>query len=651
MIGIVFGILSGLIPFIFPDLERPLEERSFNLPFMLLREDGKRDNPVIIKLDDASYTALNQNPYSFNGTNHANLIRRLTTEGVAAIVFDILFVDQNPNPPGDAEFAAAMKESGKVVLAGNLVAQREAGAPKKQPVPLRGDLEDAAAAIGLAKIAAEPGSFARAHYRDEGLFLPLPWKAAQVVGLPVTRIPGAEKRLRWLNFYGREPFPDFSYSDAVNPAFKFPVSLKGRTVFVGREEDAGYSGEEKDQFRYPWTALNRHMPFGVEIHALAFANLAGNDWLRRFPYWLELALLAAIGGGLGYFLPKLRPLAATVIAAGVVALVVLTGCILQLQANLWFDWLVPVLVQIPLVLGWAILFHSVRSYFEAEFLNRSLALYLSPAQVQDILRRPELLKPGVEQREVSILFSDIANFSKICERMLPEDIAQLLNAYYEATIACVHETGGTVMNLIGDAILAIWNAPQAQPDHRERACRAATALARKLVEFDANQQNLQLRTRIGLHTGIVSVGNIGSSSHFDYAVIGENVNLASRLEGLNKYLETTILATRQIQKPVEQQLSNRFVGHFKFKGFDQVAGIYEFFASEAPSESSWQKDFAEGLHCFQRAAFAEAREKFNAVLKAKPGDGPSKFYLQKIEEYSAAPPKSGWMGEIDLDSK
>jgi adenylate cyclase len=237
--------------------------------------------------------------------------------------------------------------------------------------------------------------------------------------------------------------------------------------------------------------------------------------------------------------------------------------------------------------------------------------------------------------------------------MLPEDIAQLLNAYYEATIACIHETDGTVMNLIGDAILAIWNAPQAQPDHRERACRAATALARKLVEFDTNQRNLQLRTRIGLHTGIVSVGNIGSASHFDYAAIGENVNLASRLEGLNKHLGTTILATREIQKPVEQRLANRFVGHFKFKGFDQVAGVYELFPVDpvvAPDEN-WKKTFAEGVHCFQRSAFVEAREKFNAALTVRPGDGPCKFYLQKIEEYLSAPPKSDWMGEIDMDAK
>src|SRR5205085_8083338 len=99
----------------------------------------------------------------------------------------------------------------------------------------------------------------------------------------------------------------------------------------------------------------------------------------------------------------------------------------------------------------------------------------------------------------------------------------------------------------------------------------------------ANRPNLRLRSRVGLHSGIVSVGNIGSSSHFDYAVIGQNVNLASRLEGLNKYLGTTILATRQVQKPIETCMTNRFVGHFRFKGFDSVAEVYELLQ---PSEAA-----------------------------------------------------------------
>ena len=134
--------------------------------------------------------------------------------------------------------------------------------------------------------------------------------------------------------------------------------------------------------------------------------------------------------------------------------------------------------------------------------------------MQQILKHPDLLKPGATQKTVSILFSDIASFSKISERMNPDDLVKLLNDYYEAAIGCVHQTDGTVMNLIGDAIFAIWNAPQEQADHQERAVRAALLLNEKLLHFDTASLNLPLRTRIGLHTGVVCVGNIGSSTHF-----------------------------------------------------------------------------------------------------------------------------------------
>ncbi len=651
-IGAVLGVISGVL-FFFSIFGEQLEHLSFDLPFMLFREPGKRDDVVIVKLDDASYSALNQNGYLFNGTNHAQLVRRLKDEGASVVAFDILFIDQNPPPPGDAEFAAAMRDYGKVVLAGNVLQKKIDRAVQTEAVTPRAALEEAAAGWGVAKIAAPAGTAVRQQYQGTERFPSLAWKAAEVAGLPVARDPEQRRRARWLNYYGPEPFVQIPYYQLLDPNFKLPVSLRGCGVFVGRSESAGYAGEQKDEFIYPWTPLNGRAPFGVEFHALAFSNLFHKDWQQRIPFWLELTVVLALGGGLGWLLPRWRPLPAVGASLGVALGVVALGCLCQLRWNLWFGWMTPFAIQIPLVLVWGILFHSIRSYFEAEFLNRSLALYLSPGQVQQILKRPELLKPGVEQREVSILFSDIAGFSKISERMLPEDLARLLNDYYETTISSVHETGGTVVNLIGDAILAVWNAPQGQDDHRERACRAATLLGEKLIVFDASQQNLRLKTRIGLHTGIASVGNIGSSSHFDYAVIGENVNLASRLEGLNKYLGTSILATRPIQKSVEKQIVNRFVGHFRFKGLDQVTEIYELLLSDGqkPPGGEWLQPFAQGIHFFQRAGFAEAEKHFRSVLALKAGDGPSEFYLKKIEEFSTHPPKAEWMGEIDLGDK
>ena len=294
-----------------------------------------------------------------------------------------------------------------------------------------------------------------------------------------------------------------------------------------------------------------------------------------------------------------------------------------------------------------------KGHVETKLLETSLSLYLSPIQVKQILKQPDLLKPGAVQKTVSILFSDIANFSKISERMDPDDLVKLLNNYYETAISCIHKTEGTVMNLIGDAILAIWNAPQDQKDHQARACQAALLLNESLIRFDLNNRNLPLRTRVGLHTGIVCVGNIGSATHFDYTAIGESVNMASRLEGLNKQLGTNILATRDMQKSVENQLISRLVGHFRFKGFDQVVQVHELIGGleDNSEKETWREIFETALHRFQRSAFDEAQRGFCETLKYKPNDGPSKFYLERISELRLRSLPSDWAGEIDLREK
>jgi adenylate cyclase len=282
-----------------------------------------------------------------------------------------------------------------------------------------------------------------------------------------------------------------------------------------------------------------------------------------------------------------------------------------------------------------------------------LALYLSPHQVKQILKEPDLLKPGARLANVSILFSDIANFSKISQRMKPEDLVRLLNEYYEAAIGCVHKTDGTVMNLIGDAIFAIWNAPQEQPDHQQRACQSALLLNANLIRFEASNRGLPLRTRIGLHPGTVCVGNIGSSHHFDFTAIGDAVNMASRLEGLNKHLGTNILATRNLQKEVEHTIVTRLVGHFKFKGFDSVVEVYELIAMTDAEEVTkpWRESFAKGIWNFQRQNLAEAVVNFQETLALRKEDGPSRFYLAEVAKLNGKNLGQEWMGEIDLTEK
>jgi adenylate cyclase len=252
---------------------------------------------------------------------------------------------------------------------------------------------------------------------------------------------------------------------------------------------------------------------------------------------------------------------------------------------------------------------------------------------------------------LTILFSDIAGFTSISEGMDSDDLARLMNEYFQSAVQnCIHATDGTVVKYIGDAIFAFWNAPDLQGDHAYRACEAALRF-RALAAQRINGR--ELVTRIGLHTGVANVGNFGSNKRVDYTAIGENINLASRMEGLNKYLGTRVLITGDTQKEVSSRLITRYLGLFRLKGFEKAVAVYELTAfPEKEAESRpLREGFAAALDKFSKREFAGAEAAFRHVLETSPGDGPAEFYLEQIQELQRAELPPDWKGEITLKDK
>ena len=617
----------------------------------LERSQIPNQNIVIVYLDEESYRDLKQSPTDFDRSLHTRLIRKLKDEGAKLVVFDILFIDpKSSNAAVDDDLARAMRAHGKVVLSGHHEDDELLGSGIIAPVdPLR----DACAGWGIATVDRDMDFEPRRHREDSDRIPSLAWKSAEVMRAEITCKPEVRRQERWLNYYSPDPFDSVSYKTVFDNTL--PIGFfKDKLVFVGSGGDvAGYRGDLKEQFRSPWTWRTGRYHDGVEIHAITFCNLVQQDWLWQLSDNLQYWIILVVGAALGYGLCLFRPVAATGVACAFAVLLTAASFFLFARFNLWFPWLIPVAAQIPLALLWSWLFYSIISYTQTKILETSLALYLSPHQVRHIQKQPELLKPGGLQQTVSILFSDIANFSGISEGMDPNALVNLLNVYYETAIGCVHETEGTVMKLIGDSIFAIWNAPQEQPDHQQRACRAALLLNEKLIRFDAGIAPLQLRTRIGLHTGLVCVGNIGSSARFDYTAIGENVNIASRLEGLNKQLGTNILATREIQASLEGRIITRAVGQFRFKGFEKAVEVYEIISPVESAQASqpWRETFEKALCDFQNQQFDAAAEGFRQTLILHPEDGPSRFYLVKAAELQKRTLPKDWRGEIELLEK
>jgi adenylate cyclase len=675
--GITLSVLAGAL-FCNRFLGEHLFQRSYDLP-LWLRPTTPPAGIVLLYIDENSRENLGQSwNRQWDRTLHAQLLERLKAEGSHTVVFDVVFSGDSktnysnntgasgavePGPsPGTERLAAAMRSHGRVVIASHLRREGHEGIAEGTSLEAPDEaLASAAAGVGLAETLEDSDTVVRALLlalpkTDKGSLPTIAAEGARVERAAAGSVAGSAEQeapkpgSSWLDYYGPPgTIESHSYYQALGglPAGYFSNKL----VVVGESYPVEVSGARVDTFRSPFPTGRARFP-GAEIHATAIANLLERHWLRRPAPLIELALFVLIGSFVGWLLPRLAPLRATGLGLVLMAGLTLAAFALQWHARIWFVWMIPVLVQIPLAILWAILWHTLKAQMESQFLEHSLSLYLSPKTVQTMLRHPELLKPGGAQRRVSILASDITNFSKISSRMDAEDLLQMLNQYYEEAIGCIHDLEGTVVNLIGDAILAVWNAPHGQADHQERALQAALALHTKVVHFNQRLDRLPLGTRLGLHVGEACVGNMGSSSHFDYAVIGQAVNLAFRLESLNKQLGTSILASREFLKGIKSEIATRMIGHFRFKGFDAVFEVHEVLglSKEVPDEP-WRSCYATGVHHFQRCHFPEAERTFRQAIDLRADDGAAQFMLAQTLIMQADKVSNDWAGEIDLDQK
>jgi adenylate cyclase len=622
-------------------LGRGLINHSYELQ-LVARGEVRADEAVIIYLDETSHDVLKQ-PLNapWDRSLHAKLIDRLTAAGAKAIVFDIIFSDPDPrNPAADGQMAQAINESGRVILGIDLV---RFGLNDRRGIPPIEMFYTNAAGAGSVEMLADPDLVVRQlRPWDEALGIPsLSWATASFLGAKIEPEEDLWRVERWMNYYGpAQHLTSLSYSDALDPKGVDDGVFRDKVVFVGARLFTKFAGERKDEYSHPFSywqttrmMQERGATFvaGVEIQATAFLNLLRKDWLSRMPLSAERATLVALGLLFGFGLVRLRPVMATMAGIGGLALVVGALQVLFNQKLVWFPLLI-VVVQILVALSWSILFNSVQFYVQQRLYEHTLSLYLSPKLVKKFAGRPEMLKPGAEEQEISIFFSDIADFTELSRNMTSEQLARLMNDYFETAVSeCIHHTDGTVVKYIGDAIFSFWNAPDEQVDHAWRACAAALRFRdQKLQYFEGKP----LHTRIGIHTGSARVGNFGSAGRVDYTALGESVNFASRLEGLNKVLGTDTLISRETQARIGDQLVTRPLGFFQLKGFDKPVEIFELVGWPETAESTrpWRESFAQALGNYQARHLEIAELGFRQTLELRPGDGPSEFYLAKLDE-------------------
>lgn len=661
----------------------PFQRLSYDLPFLLrpsfspalgwvVGSARSTAGVVILYMDEEGSRRLGQPPGGpWSRSLHARLLNVLTKDGARAVVFDVVFDTETAE---DAVFAEAIRANGSTFLGATILANSEApltpeeaqrflrvGIATEQLSRRNRPLYSAARGWGLLTFRPVDADYCvrrlfSGKARD-GLdpWLAATWQAARALG---ATLPGEIFARRWVNYYGPAGrIESLGYHRALLEDGGVPPGyFKDKVVFVGARSQVGTSAKKlRDEFSTPWSRFSaRAFTPGVEIHATTFLNLLHGDWLARVPLSIEVWIVVLLGlalAGLRWLRPWHAVLAGMAVAIGILV----ASCILQWQARRWWNWSVAVLWQVPLATVLAV---GSRYYVEERrrrALRRAFGFYLSPELAREIADRDFALVPGGEKVVATLMFTDLQGFTALSEKLGDSGrIGEILRDYFTATTDEILAENGTVIKFIGDAVFAAWGAPLPQPDHARRAIRAACRLA-QVSEFNlalgsphATASTLRLRTRIGIHTGEALAGNLGSARRFDYTLIGDAVNVASRLEGANKYLGTSILVSDDTVRLLNGEFLLRRLGSFRVEGRHRPMVLHELLGDDPASRPPWLDAFERALAAWTRGDLAAARAGFAAARDMRGADGPSEFFL---EQCAAAAISPGWTGEITLAGK
>jgi adenylate cyclase len=396
---------------------------------------------------------------------------------------------------------------------------------------------------------------------------------------------------------------------------------------------------------------------GVEIHAQAVQTILSGRFLRVLPnavqfVWIFLLALLVVA-----FAPRVRGIWGIGATLLLVAVALWASWQQFSSSHVWL-WAATPVISIGLsYAGASGTLYLVKEREAAQFRGM-FSQYVDSSIVEELIRHPELVALGGEERVISVLFSDVQDFSTISERLTPTELVALLNEYLTAMTDIVRNHRGTIDKYQGDALMAEFGAPLPFPDHPQHACRAALEMVDelgRLREKWAKEGKPQLFARIGINTGRALVGNLGSRYKFDYTAMGDQVNLASRLEGANKPYGTRIMISEFTWDEVEGEMYGRELDRIRVKGKDQPVCVYELMGKRDGGVPADRADliaaFAAALELYKAARFADALAAFRALAQRHPGDGPTALYIERCQEYVEEPPPPGWDGVYTMKTK
>ena len=447
----------------------------------------------------------------------------------------------------------------------------------------------------------------------------------------------------WYGHFDSEQMPVFSIADILGGKVK-KEDVEGRVVFVAATAVGTWDQRV--------TPLERAVP-GVYIHATLAQNILDNRHLARPVYVIavELLLILAIGLIAGFVMTRFDVLGQVVTAAAMGGGWVLFDQFLLFSNGLIVYMILPI-GQIFLTLLAIALWRFFVEQRERRKTRQAFGQYLSPRVMEQVLSDPEeYLKLGGRRYEATVLFSDIRGFTTISEALSPEELGRMLNLYMTPMTDLVFEFEGTLDKYIGDAVMAFWGAPLEQEEHAVFGCRAALRMMEEVERLNGvfEKEGLPLiAIGIGLSSGPMTIGNMGSDDHFAYTALGDKVNLGARLEGQTKDYGVDIIISDATYELVKEEMMCRELGSIRVKGKFEPVRIYELIGALGTREElrPFVDAFHRGLAAFRSQEWDDAIAAFTEALdlSGEEGDKTTDLYLAWCTEYKHEPPPPGWDG-------
>jgi adenylate cyclase len=635
------------------------EAKTYDLRFKDMRGPiSPNPDIVIIAIDEKSIAELGRYPWSRD--RYAQLIDKLAAAKAKVVLFDAFFPERE-NAKNDQMFAAAIKRAGNVVLAAALHFDKEARVTSiTRSLP---EIESGVAGIGLVnQMPDDDGVMRRIPLllEKDGKQMPSLGLVAAMLALGETkfvpkdfeialgdrRIPVDGDYKMWINYVGGPGvYPRYSFTDVMKG--RIPAEeLRGKIMFLGATALGIYDLRV--------TPFHNNVP-GVELHATVADNIISGRYIRQGgpEALIDMAFIILMGAVTFFLTTRLR-LYSAIPATAVLLFSYIWFTYYMFNAGHWINMIYPTMsVFVAVLVGSG--FRYLVLERDAREMRSMFSSYMSPKLVAQLEKDPEAAKIGGDNKEVTVLFTDIKGFTTFSEAHPPQEVVSRLNQYLGAMVQVIERHDGTIDKFIGDGIMAYWGAPLSQPDHARLAIECIKAINTRMKELRTQwlAEGLEAFTiRGGIQSGEVVAGNVGlAGKKMEYTVIGDTVNQAARLEGTAKYYGVTYLVGEDTYKRTREICRYRELDKIRVVGKQLPVTIYEPLEGLSMLDESAAGSFETALALYRTRDWEKARSAFKAVLDAASEDKPSKIYIERCEFFMQNPPAGDWDGVFNRAEK